>query len=490
MVIKMADIKKLISLENLQSYDTLVKKYIGDADAVVNAKSVKTVLVDGDNIKFYKKENATTADVADYTVAIASSDVDNLKKVLSGYTTEGSVKDAIDANATAISTEAERADAAEKANKKAIEDEVARATGAESTLTTNLSDEITRAKAAEVANTNAISAETTRATEAEGANKSAIEAEVSRATAAEGDLDTAVKAAQKTADDITTLVGFTAGVGEDDPKTVKAYVDAEVAKATGDASKVAEDLAAEVERATGAENTLDDKIDGVAFDLSSEISRATLAEEAIEDLIDAHKEAIDGVVATLVGDDANKSVRTIANEELAAQLIPESAKESLDTLEEIAAWIQNHPDDASAMNKAIEDLEALVGTLPEDIEATTVVGMIQELVSAEETRATGVEGGLNTRLEAVEEAVGEGGSVATQIQTAIEALDSVLTLDEGEDYVTGVTITDGKITAHTAGTFNFDTKGSAAAVQADLDNYKWQAASQTEINDLFKDETV
>lgn len=66
---------------------------------------------------------------------------------------------------------------------------------------------------------------------------------------------------------------------------------------------------------------------------------------------------INSKVTTLIGDDANKSVRTIANEELAAQLIPASAKEALDTLQEIAAWIQNHPDDAAAMNAKITALK-------------------------------------------------------------------------------------------------------------------------------------
>jgi uncharacterized phage infection (PIP) family protein YhgE len=66
-------------------------------------------------------------------------------------------------------------------------------------------------------------------------------------------------------------------------------------------------------------------------------------------------------ITTLIGSDANKSVRTIANEELAAQLIPEHAKEALDTLAEIAAWIQDHPDDAAAMNSKITALEGVVG---------------------------------------------------------------------------------------------------------------------------------
>ena len=99
-------------------------------------------------------------------------------------------------------------------------------------------------------------------------------------------------------------------------------------------------------------------------------------------VIDANIANVQGKVTTLIGSDAAKSVRTIANEELAAQLIPESAKESLDTLQEIAAWIQSHPDDASAMNQAISDLQDLVGALPQDTEATTVVGYITAEIAA------------------------------------------------------------------------------------------------------------
>ena len=86
----------------------------------------------------------------------------------------------------------------------------------------------------------------------------------------------------------------------------------------------------------------------------------------IQNLIAAQKEvfatiaglsAVDTKVNTLIGTDTNKSVRTIANEELAAQLIPANADESLDTLQEIAAWIQAHPGDASAMNAAITALQ-------------------------------------------------------------------------------------------------------------------------------------
>lgn len=85
--------------------------------------------------------------------------------------------------------------------------------------------------------------------------------------------------------------------------------------------------------------------------------------------------ALSGKVSTLIGEDTGKSIRTIANEELAAQLIPEGAKDSLDTLQEIAAWIQKHPDDASAMSAAISALEEKVGD-------KTVSAQITEAINA------------------------------------------------------------------------------------------------------------
>ena len=88
-------------------------------------------------------------------------------------------------------------------------------------------------------------------------------------------------------------------------------------------------------------------------------------------------------VDTLIGSDTGKSVRTIANEELAAQLIPESAQESLDTLAEIAALIQEHPDDAATMNAAITKLNGIVaGIGGEEDDYATVIAAIEGKISA------------------------------------------------------------------------------------------------------------
>lgn len=124
--------------------------------------------------------------------------------------------------------------------------------------------------------------------------------------------------------------------------------------------------------------------------------------------IENHKTAVDSKVTTLIGSDADKSVRKIANEELAAQLIPANAAESLNTLQEIAAWIQDHPGDASAMNSAIEVLQAktkLGEYTPEGqsdaVEYTTVKAYVEAVKKELATNATGLEGRVKANEDAI-----------------------------------------------------------------------------------------
>lgn len=64
-------------------------------------------------------------------------------------------------------------------------------------------------------------------------------------------------------------------------------------------------------------------------------------------------------IATLVGDDASKSARAIASEEVAK--IVAGADTAYDTLKEISDWISNHTDDAATMNSDINALKTTVG---------------------------------------------------------------------------------------------------------------------------------
>lgn len=228
--------------------------------------------------------------------------------------------------------------------------------------------------------------------------------------------ETAREAEEANADAIATLdekVGVipTDEEGNAVAETVVAYVDQKVA--------------AEAEIARAAEKANADAIKAITDDYLVEADKTEL-QGNIDEVVDK--------VTTLIGEDADKSVRTIANEELAKQLIAEGAKEALDSLEEIAAWIQEHPDDAAAMNKAIEDLEALIGELPEDVTATTIVGFIQEAVKAEEDRAKLAEQGLDERLQEIEAKFEGDESVEKQIATAKqEAIDAAKEYADGLD---------------------------------------------------------
>ena len=148
--------------------------------------------------------------------------------------------------------------------------------------------------------------------------------------------------------------------------------------------------------------------------------------------IDANIGTVNGKVTTLIGSDAAKSVRTIANEELAAQLIPQSAKESLDTLQEIAAWIQSHPDDASAMNTAITNLQTLVGTLPQDTDETSVVAWVTAELAALAQTISGKNVGASgeTGNDALIEASASNNNVSvsgtTKLHNAVAAAESAV----------------------------------------------------------------
>jgi len=114
--------------------------------------------------------------------------------------------------------------------------------------------------------------------------------------------------------------------------------------------------------------------------LPADAKAKTVVEYAKEvaDAATGNAATVGAKVDTLIGDDANKSVRTIANEELAAALIPENAQDSLDTLKEIADWIQSHPAEVTEMNSKITALE---GKAHEHANKTVLDGITADKVS-------------------------------------------------------------------------------------------------------------
>lgn len=133
--------------------------------------------------------------------------------------------------------------------------------------------------------------------------------------------------------------------------------------------------------------------------------------------IEAHKTAIDAKVTTLIGEDSDKSVRTIASEETAK--IVAGADASFDTLKEIADWISTHKTDAAAMNSAIITLEGIVDGIGGEGEKATVVAYVTDAIAAlkigDYAKAADL-AALAARVEALKTTVGktaEGGNPAT-----------------------------------------------------------------------------
>ena len=348
----MADTKlQVFTYDNLALYDELLKGYVDAEDA----KSLKTVAIDGNTLKFYRVSEPVGETAPAYTITLPETDISGLIPKITGATA-GNVVTA-KADGTVEDSGIKAADLATKAEVKAVEDK-ADANKASIDAINNVDTGILK----------------TAKDYADSKVKDLADGAVATNTAA-----------------IATLNGDETTAGS-------------VKKAVKDASDTINAKIGTVAEGKTVVQMIEDAKTASTYD-DTEI-RGLIQDNA--DAIEAHKTAIDNKVTTLVGTDTDKSVRTIANEELAAQLIPENAKESLDTLTEIAAWIQSHPDDASAMNAAITALQTLVGTIPEGATATDIVNYIKELVEAEKTRATGIESGLDTRLSSVETKVGEG----------------------------------------------------------------------------------
>lgn len=257
--------------------------------------------------------------------------------------------------------------------------------------------------------------------------------------------------AQSDVDDLAELVGEIPATAT--AKTVVAYAKEVADAAAGDASQVASDLADEIERATQAESDL-------------------------QDAIDAHKEAIDAKVETLVGEDTGKSVRTIASEETAK--IVNKAPEAFDTLKEIADWIGTGDVEKTtaaeiltrvkANEVAISDEEKRAKGVEEGLQ-----GAIDAINNAEtgilkqaKEYANGLDSAMDTRVDALEAAIGENGSVATQIANAIDGLDSDKSQTAGADGLAlSIKLENGKVTELTGSIAanTYDAHGAAADVQ-------------------------
>lgn len=317
---------QVFTYDNLALYDGLLKGRMSAEDA----KSIKTVAIDGNTLKFYKVEEPVGSTEPAYTITLPSADLSGLIPKITGATANNIVT--ANADGTVKDSGVAVADLAIKAEVKTVQDAVDILNGSD-TVDGSVAKSIKDLK-----------------------------------TTLDADIATAKASGDNAQADVNALAEKVGTVPED--KTVVQMIQDAQTAATYDDTEV----------------------------------RSLIQDNA--DAIEAHKTAVDAKVTTLVGDDANKSVRTIAAEETAK--IVASAPEDFDTLKEIADWIEADKTRAA--------------------ELTTKVSNNEKAIADEVTRATGVESGLDTRLSAVETLVGEGGSVDEKIATAKqEAIDAAAT---------------------------------------------------------------
>lgn len=137
--------------------------------------------------------------------------------------------------------------------------------------------------------------------------------------------------------------------------------------------------------------------------LKTSVAEGTYATKAEVGTLEEKVTGIDTKVNTLVGEDTDKSVRTIAVEEVAK--VVAKAPEDFDTLKEIADWIQNDTTGAAGLANDVADLKKqLNGFDKADSSVKTYVdnqiGDVEEKITEVATAAiqtiTGVE---NTKNE-------------------------------------------------------------------------------------------
>ena len=138
---------------------------------------------------------------------------------------------------------------------------------------------------------------------------------------------------------------------------------------------------------------------------------------------------------------------------------------------ELAAATKKAQDAADAAQADVNALEGVVGTAKTETEAAT--GIFKKIDDAVTTQAS-KDSTQDTKIEALEKAVGEGGSVDEKITAAVNALDTadvatavVDTEDMTKVGIYGVKETDG-IIARGAKIADVDAAGTAAKVKSDV----------------------
>lgn len=156
---------------------------------------------------------------------------------------------------------------------------------------------------------------------------------------------------------------------------LRADLESETERANAADAQLYAAIEAETQRANAADDELYAALDAETKRANEEDSKLRAAIKAEEDRSRAEEAAIGemldkeaNILHNLIGEDEEKTVRQIANEELAAQLLSGEADASFKTLQELAAWLEDHPENAAAINQAIQEEKARAKQAEEGLE--------------------------------------------------------------------------------------------------------------------------
>lgn len=240
------------------------------------------------------------------------------------------------------------------------------------------------------------------------------------------DAATAKSAADAAQADVDKLEIYVGTIPEDAASdNIVAYIDEKTAHiATDDALST---LTSRVTAAEGKITAAEGEIDTLQTDM---------------DAVEAKAAANQAAIATLNGEGAGSVKKQIddAFNEFAANVTDDGV---VNTYKELIDYCATHSSEAAEMAgnisknaAAIKELETFVGELPEGTSAATVIDYVNEKVAEEQARAQKAESALDTRLDVVEEKLGEGGSVADMIDAAKQEAITTATATASSDATT------------------------------------------------------
>lgn len=189
-------------------------------------------------------------------------------------------------------------------------------------------------------------------------------------------------------------------------------------------------------------------------------SEATYDDTALAARVTANESAI-----TVLNGEGEGSVKKAVADGIAG--VVAGADADFDTLKEVADWIKSDTVGAAKMQS---NIATLMG-------ADTVEGSVAKALKDAKAYTDEKDTAMDARVDVLEAAIGEGGSVASQIATEIGKLDATVESDAveaGKGVKVTVVETDGKLTSvAVAGDFSamYDAKGAAATAETNAKTY-------------------